>query len=868
MTTKLGGLRGMMARRAPVAAATIVEVEFDLLTARVISQVELPVLTVPVLDAGVFQSLSNPQVSEDLYAIARPQHAETFIPLNAPQVCKQDALDRIAAPTHDSSPFEPLAQPTTNDIRFRYLLQQAEIVDMFVPLEQPVINNLRFRYLLQPAEIVSLFEPLEQPGRAGKRYAAATRHIQMPLDWDAVAPERTGPKNGADLCRHGMARSLCSICSDEEAARRSSRSTTPVRTVDVFELLRPYLQPPLEALLADPLLFPVGKRPFDYQVEGIKFMAERPSALLGDEMGLGKTIQAIVALQVLYRRGKIRSTLVLCPRSLLGVWEREMEKWAPECYVLRVRGSRAERLELWRAPATIYLTTYETLREDIDHVVRLHSKFGVVVLDEVQKIKNAATATTRAVRRVQAQYRWGLSGTPLENRVEDVTTIYDYLKPGLFNAGELPKPDDVKKRIQPFFLRRRTADVRKELPAKVTNEVWLELSDRQRLAYQRKEVEGRGKLTQPGVTRVHVFALINELKQICNFEPLSGESCKADYLEEQLGSIVESGQKALVFSHLPHVSLAKLEPRLKEYVPALFDGSLSDQRRETLIAQFQKQDQAPHVLLMSVQAGGVGITLTAANHVFHFDHWWNPAVARQAEGRAHRIGQASTVFVHDIFTVQTIEQRIYNLLKSKQELFDKVIDDLSSEQVVKAITDEELFGLFGLRPPTSTKVVVPTAPLPPVVQNRPAAAGPAQYEAEVPRPREVANASAPKHRKLSDLDPIEFEHYIAGLYSRMGYKTKVTPPSHDHGVDIFAKRFSASNEELLIIQCKHRVGGTVGEAEVRELIGVLQIYPQANGAILVTSGTFSQSAVTLATEHRVHLVDIGDLRQLIDKVKS
>lgn len=197
---------------------------------------------------------------------------------------------------------------------------------------------------------------------------------------------------------------------------------------------------------------------------------------------------------------------------------------------------------------------------------------------------------------------------------------------------------------------------------------------------------------------MHVFDWINKLKQICNLDPDTGASCKLDYLIDELEDIVESGQKALVFSQYPNVTLRRIQEQLRAFDPAIFDGTLSDRDRSALIRAFQ-EESTPRVLLMSVRSGSLGITLTRATHVFHFDHWWNPATAQQAEARAHRIGQKHTVFVHDLYTRHTIEERIYKLLKRKEALFRTVIDDLSQAGVRRFITDEELYALFDLRPP-------------------------------------------------------------------------------------------------------------------------------------------------------------------------
>lgn len=569
--------------------------------------------------------------------------------------------------------------------------------------------------------LMDMFTGLVQPGRAGKAYREQAQ--ESPSEHRPTTAETV---QAADRqCKHGLIEYTCALCNPEPVSKRYTRSlgatwTRPAypgeraATIDVFDLLLPYLQPPLELILAVPervVRVFNGLRPYQYQVEGAKFLAERTGALLGDEMGLGKTMQAILALQMLFSRGEVRRALILCRRTLLSVWESEFAKWAPDIYVLKVRGARWERERLWQTPAPVYLTTYETLREDIRRIPSLRTQFDIVILDEVQEIKNAEAKKSRAVRSVQAKYRWGLSGTPLENRVEDVVSIFRYLEPRAFPQStpvySWEPPSTVRERIRPYILRRRARDVLKELPEKVVNEVWLDLTPKQRKAYEAMYSQARDDLRRPGVTRVHVFRWITELKKICNLDPDSGESCKLDYLKEQLDDIVESGDKALVFSHFPNETLRRILPALHPFDPAIFDGSLSERERKNLIDRFQNEP-SPKVLLMSVQVGGVGITLTRANHVFHFDHWWNPAVAQQAAGRAHRIGQTRTVFVYDIYTRGTIEERVYRLLKEKETLFQKVIDDLSVPGVQKAISDEELFALFDLEVPEHLRRPMPT----------------------------------------------------------------------------------------------------------------------------------------------------------------
>lgn len=495
-------------------------------------------------------------------------------------------------------------------------------------------------------------------------------------------------------CEHGLVAGWCAICSKRNRDRHSAHNS-----FDLFDLILPILQPPLDDSFSTPIDFPFELYPF--QREGIKFLIEHDRALLGDEMGLGKSIQAIVAVRVLFRKGKIAKCLLLCPKSVLSDWEKKINDWASELRVVKIQGSREERDVFWQSPAHIYLTNYEILREDYPAQRKEQGgaiqNYDLVILDEIQRIKNPESAVSKTVRKIDAKKRWGLSGTPLENRIDELFAIINYLVPGLFKYEYLSL-EDVKNRIKPYFLRRRKADVLNDLPEKVREEVWLELLPAQQKTYQKAEQDGIVALNARGdsVTVHHILALITKLKQICNIDVVTKESCKLDYLLDELELISERGDKALVFSQYPEKTLRVLAPKMNRFAPLIYDGSLSDKKRQVLIDKFQSSD-INKVLLMSVKAGGVGLTLTRANYVFHYDLWWNPAVAAQAEDRAHRIGQQKTVFVRYLYTRNTIEERIQNLLRKKRQLFNDVIDDLSETKISEVLTEEEIFGLFGLK---------------------------------------------------------------------------------------------------------------------------------------------------------------------------
>ena len=679
-----------------------------------------------------------------------------------------------------------------------------------------------------PIEDVSFV--LAQPGVVGKAYRRVEIEPQQPRLLVSEEDEK--------LCVHGLKKRFCATCREKDARRRE-RKKGP-KWVDPFDLILPVLQPPLGENLDSPLAFAPDQELDPFQRTGVKFLVEHPIALLGDEMGLGKSIQAIVALRVLSRRGAFAKALILCPKSVLGDWDKKLWEWAPEFVVQRVHGPRDQRELLWKSPAHIYLTTYETLREDLfrqSAAATLQPRqFDLAILDEIQKIKTPSAGVTKASRMIQPAFRWGLSGTPLENRLEELISVFAYLKPGLLHYEDAAAPSRVSKRIKDYVLRRRKADVLPELPEKRREDVWLELTPAQRAAYDRAEQTGKVQLDGMGetVTVQHVFALIAKLKQICNMEPVSRESCKLEYLTERLEELCEQDDKALVFSQYPEKTLEHLVPQLKEFNAKVFKGSLSSGQRDELIREFQ-EEEACKVLLLSTKAGGTGITLTRANYVFHYDLWWNPAVAAQAEDRSHRKGQAKTVFVTSLLTLGTIEEDIQAILAAKQRLFNQVVDSLSDTDLSNVLTEEDLFSLFDLK-----KVRPKRSPVSPL--------------------RGVSPSTA-----LDRLTPQEFEQLTAQLFERMGYHVKLTPMSRDQGVDVYAKRITTSGTEYLAIQCKHYPNGVVGVEHVRALYGVIEAKQEITKGILVTSGLFSTGCKEFASNKRLELFDGAYLTGLLEK---
>ncbi len=419
-----------------------------------------------------------------------------------------------------------------------------------------------------------------------------------------------------------------------------------------------------------------------YQQAGIARLLAAPGVLLADEMGLGKTIQAIGALRVLLQGGAPGPALIVVPAGLVLQWRRQLREWAPELTLSTCIGPREDRRQRWRASAQVYLTGFDSLRSDM----ALPAPYGpkrrmwqVVVADEAQRIKNAHTAIAATVKALPRQRAWALTGTPLENRPDDAVSILDFVAPDLYDPAEMVA--GLRRALSAVQLRRRRADVLPDLPPKTVFELAPELLPAQRAAYDIAHHEGLVWLRSLGAELriTHVLELILRLKQICNACPRTGASAKLDDLRRRLHEVAEAGQKALVFTQFVAAPFGAeaIAGAIKPLDPLLLTGRMSTAARDDAVALFAA-DPGRRVLVASLRAGGLGLNLTAASVVFHFDRWWNPAVETQAEDRAHRIGQTRPVQVFAYLTPDSIEQRIGEILIEKRALFADIIDGVAT----------------------------------------------------------------------------------------------------------------------------------------------------------------------------------------------
>ena len=475
-------------------------------------------------------------------------------------------------------------------------------------------------------------------------------------------------------------------------ATRLTRLKPPADLVKLEDRLYYLLQPPLEVIVqAGDLTFPF--QPFAYQMEGVAFLYPRAHAVLADEMGLGKTMQAITSIRLLLHAGEVRRVLLVCPKPLVTNWQREFHLWAPEVPLTVIEGNQARRQWQWRLPESVVtIANYEILIRDRDLVSDRNLHFDLVVLDESQRIKNTASTTSQVVRSVSRRRSWALTGTPIENRPEDLIGIFEFVSPGYLRQGM--KPRAIGRAVSEHVLRRTKDKVLTDLPPKLFRDAELDLTPQQRETYDRAEDEGVIQLAGMGedLTIQHVFELVLRLKQICNFDPATGASAKMERLEADVEECAASGRKAIVFSQWVK-SLSEIKRRLRRFRPLEYHGKIPRREREAVIENF-RTDPRSHVILMSYGAGSVGLNLQFCSYVFLFDRWWNPAVEDQAINRAHRIGAAGPVTVTRFLSLQTIEQRINEVLEQKRELFDTVFSNGDQPQRNLGITQAEIFGLF------------------------------------------------------------------------------------------------------------------------------------------------------------------------------
>ena len=432
----------------------------------------------------------------------------------------------------------------------------------------------------------------------------------------------------------------------------------------------------------------------DYQKDGVKWLNTiykcDLGGILADEMGLGKSIQTIMFIKEVLKEKENAKIMIVVPTSLMYNWQKEFEKFAPDLKYVVVADNKQKRKEIFdkKDDYNIFITSYGLIRNDKDEYENVD--FELCIVDEAQNIKNYQAEMTKEIKKIKAKCKIALTGTPLENNVTELWSIFDFIMPGYLNSvikfrekynvkdvdeEGLKLLENLNHQIKPFILRRKKQDVVKSLPKKIENKIYIELPEKQKMLYMKvlndtkKEMDEM--ISEGGFqkSRMKILQLLTKLRQICidpsvMYENYNGESIKIEELLRVVKEAIENDHKILIFSSFKRVLDNVKEIFDKNKITYyMIDGSVKSKDRMTMVEKFNNDDT--NCFLITLKSGGTGLNLTGADTVIHLDIWWNPQVENQATDRAHRIGQTKTVSVIKLVTKGTIEERIIELQDKK-----------------------------------------------------------------------------------------------------------------------------------------------------------------------------------------------------------
>ena len=618
-------------------------------------------------------------------------------------------------------PENLLEQFIYDETNFKFELREGSRVDVY-ELSLKVEGNLKGFTVDQLWDCLTsrrTFIPLAS--KKVKKKGEEIRHDKiLVLDLDKLSPliqlfDELGIKNLTD---HSEERPLWSLANvDTEQLRELGiqiAMTEKLKKIQQQILgISPFLSSPIPQEIQAVLR--------SYQEEGVQWLERlrsmHLSGILADDMGLGKTLQAIIAITQYHALEPHAISLIICPTSLVYNWKEEIAKFNPNLRVLPVDGTPAQRKKLLNdiKQYDIIVTSYTLLQKDVEFYKKII--FFYAILDEAQHIKNRDTRNAKSVKMIQANHRLILTGTPIENSLDELWSLFDFLMPGLLSSYDrffekfVRNPfqaagknmEALRKKVSPFILRRMKKDVIADLPP-VSHIVYhCHLTDKQRELYQSYASSAREELTQlvkkEGFDRVqiHVLATLTRLKQICchpaifakdSAEP--GDSAKYNMLQELLQTLIEGNHKTVIFSQytrMLNIIRADLEKQRIRF--EYLDGT--SKNRLSIVKKFNEDSSIP-IFLVSLKAGGSGLNLVGADTVIHYDMWWNPAVENQATDRVHRIGQKCSVSSYKLVTLNTVEEKILELQRRKSGLVTQVVT--CDEEAIAKLTWEEVLELL------------------------------------------------------------------------------------------------------------------------------------------------------------------------------
>ena len=464
----------------------------------------------------------------------------------------------------------------------------------------------------------------------------------------------------------------------------------------------------------------------DYQVTGVKWLYNIYKcgfgSILADEMGLGKSIQLIYFIKEILKEKQDAKILIIAPTSLIYNWENEFDKFGSELKYKVAAGIKNKRHEFLNdiKDTNILITTYGLIREDKNIYKEIN--FEVIAIDEAQNIKNNMAQMTKTIKSLKGNAKFALTGTPLENSVGELWSIFDFIMPGYLTNLEsfhskynikdvdednLKSLDSLKEQIKPFILRRKKKEVVKELPDKIENNIFLELTSEQKKLYaaelQKMQKELDELIGTEGFSkaRFKILQLLTRLRQICidpnlAYEDYHGGATKIIELIPIVKGIIENGHKILLFStYKSAIDIVNRELTNNDISCYVIDGSVSSKKRMELVNKFNNDDT--NVFLITLKAGGTGLNLTSADVVIHLDLWWNPQAENQATDRAHRIGQKNTVEVIKLVCKGTIEEKILDLQKKKKILSDTLIEGEDRDKmIISKLSEKDIKNLLSM----------------------------------------------------------------------------------------------------------------------------------------------------------------------------